>query len=76
MVETRLGSPVVSAESQTAGFTPGFASVLTTADGSRHFVKAASLVAQRPFAEAYREEAAKLATLPAGVPAPRLLWVP
>ena len=38
-------------QSQGAGFTPGFASVLTCADGSRHFVKAASLKAQRMFAD-------------------------
>ena len=74
VVEQRCGSPVATAQSQGAGFTPGFASVLTCADGTRHFVKAASLKAQRMFAEAYREEARKLAALPAGAPAPRLLW--
>ena len=74
-VENRCGSSVVAAESQGAGFTPGFASVLTCADGSRHFVKAASVIAQRMFAESYREEARKLAELPAEAPAPRLLWV-
>lgn len=74
LIEQRCGSPVVDAASQGAGFTPGFASVLTCADGSRHFVKAASLKAQRMFAESYREEARKLAALPAEVPAPRLLW--
>ena len=74
LVEERCGSPVVSAASQGAGFTPGFASVLTCEDGSRHFVKAASQKAQRMFAEAYREEARKLAALPAEAPAPRLLW--
>ncbi|MBD8870032.1 phosphotransferase [Nocardioides donggukensis] len=74
LVEQRCGSPVVEADSQTGGFTPGFASVLTCEDGSRHFVKAASVKAQRMFAESYREEARKLAALPAGVPAPRLLW--
>lgn len=58
----------------TSGFTPGLASVLVCADGSRHFVKAASTKAQRMFADAYREEARKLAALPPGVPAPRLLW--
>jgi hypothetical protein len=73
-VEARLGSPVVEAVSQDSGFTPGFASVLTCADGSRTFVKAASTRAQRLFADAYREEARKLAALPADVPAPRLLW--
>ncbi|MFC4783650.1 phosphotransferase [Nocardioides sp. MAHUQ-72] len=74
LIERRTGSPVVSADSQTAGFTPGFASVLTCADGGRHFVKAASLKAQRPFAESYREEARKLRALPGAAPAPRLLW--
>ena len=74
-IEGRCGSPVVRAESQRGGFTPGFASVLTCADGSRHFVKAASTAAQRAFAESYREEARKLRDLPEAVPAPRLLWM-
>ncbi len=74
VIEDRCGSPVVAATSQTAGFTPGFASVLTCQDGSRHFVKAASTKAQRMFADAYREEARKLAALPENTPAPRLLW--
>ena len=73
-IERRCGSPVVEAQSQGSGFTPGFASVLVCDDGSRHFVKAASVKAQRMFAEAYREEARKLAVLPTGVPAPRLRW--
>jgi hypothetical protein len=73
-IERRCGSPVVSAISQTSGFTPGFASVLVCEDGSRHFVKAASVKAQRLFADSYREEARKLAALPRSVPAPRLLW--
>jgi len=74
-VETRLGSRVVEAESQDSGFTPGFASVLTCADGTRHFVKAASVKAQRMFADSYRLEARKLKTLPPSVRAPRLQWV-
>ena len=73
-IERECGSPVREALSRDAGFTPGFASVLLCEDGSRHFVKAASVKAQRLFAEAYREEARKLAALPASVPAPRLLW--
>lgn len=73
-IERRCGSPVVSAISQTSGFTPGFASVLVCEDGTRHFVKAASVKAQRVFADSYREEARKLAALPTSVPAPRLLW--
>jgi hypothetical protein len=73
-IEERCGSPVVSAVSQGGGFTPGFASVLVCADGSRHFVKAASAVAQKMFAASYREEARKLRALPEATPAPRLLW--
>ena len=75
VVEHRCGSPVVDARSQDAGFTPGFASVLTCADGSRHFVKAASTKAQAAFAAAYREEARKLRALPPDAPAARLRWV-
>ncbi|GCD88415.1 hypothetical protein NLS1_04210 [Nocardioides sp. LS1] len=74
LVEQRLGSPVVTATSQPTGFTPGLASVLECEDGSRHFVKAASVKAQRAFAESYRTEIRKLGALPPGVPAPRLLW--
>ncbi len=74
LVEERCGSPVVEADSKGGGFTPGFASVLTCEDGSRQFVKAASTQAQRPVAEAYREEARKLGALPDGLPAARLLW--
>ena len=73
-IEQRLGSPVVAHESQDAGFTPGFASLLTGADGSQVFVKAASRVAQAPFAAAYAEEARKLRLLAGVVPAPQLLW--
>jgi len=73
-IERRCGSPVREAISQGSGYTPGFASVLVCDDGSRHFVKAASVQAQRMFAESYREEAHKLAALPESVPAPRLLW--
>jgi hypothetical protein len=75
LVESRLGSPVVEATSQGGGFTPGMASVLRCADGSRHFVKAASTKAQRAFAESYRAEARTIAGLPQVVPAPRLRWV-
>ena len=74
LIEERCGSPVERADSQGGGFTPGFASVLTCADGSRHFVKAASVKAQRVFAESYRAEVRKLAALPSDVPATKLLW--
>ncbi|WP_432479656.1 hypothetical protein [Nocardioides sp. GXQ0305] len=73
-IEQHCGSAVAEAVSRDSGFTPGFASVLVCDDGSRHFVKAASVRAQRTIAEFYREEARKLAVLPSSVPAPRLLW--
>src|SRR3546814_15406378 len=76
LVEQRCGSPVLEAASQDAGFTPGFASVLTCADGSRHFVKAASARAPRMFAEPDTPEARKLSALPPEPPAPRLPWAP
>lgn len=74
LVERECGSSVVAAISQGGGFTPGFASVLVCEDGSRHFVKAASTKAQRAFALSYREEARRLAALPADAPAPPLRW--
>lgn len=74
LIERRCGSPVVTAHTRNRGFTPGFASVLECEDGTRHFVKAASLRAQGMFAAAYREEARKLENLPEEVPAPRLRW--
>jgi hypothetical protein len=73
-IEDRLGAAVVTADSAGAGYTPGFASVLTATNGDRMFVKAASTKAQRPFADAYREEIRKLRRLPDGLPVPRLLW--
>ncbi len=75
LVEERLGSPVVEAVSKNSGFTPGLASVLTGADGSRLFVKAANRKAQREIAESYAEEARKHRLLPPFTPAPELLWV-
>lgn len=69
-VEIFLGQPVEKAESQNSGFTPGFASRLWLADGRTAFAKAAG--DHQPWlVEAYRTEAAKLAVLPAAVPAPR-----
>lgn len=75
LVEERLGAPVVEAVSQDAGFTPGFASVLTGEDGRTLFVKAASRAAQPEHAASYAEEARKRLLLGDTVPAPRLEWV-
>lgn len=68
LIERQCAAPVLGAASQGGGYTPGFASVLRCADGSRHFVKAASVQAQGVIADSYREEARTLAALPADVP--------
>jgi hypothetical protein len=73
-VTDRLGSPVVDAVSAGAGFTGGFASRLLCADGTRAFVKAESAVRNPPIAAAYQREAEVNRALPAGLPAPALLW--
>ncbi len=73
-VERRIGSPVVAAESQGSGFTPGFASRLTTRDGGRVFVKAANKVAQKQIAASYSTEAHILAALPRTLPMPAPWW--
>ena len=46
-VEDWLGSPVVSAASQSAGFSPGAAVRLRTSDGRRVFVKAVVIFGSR-----------------------------
>ena len=73
-LEGRLGSSVSRAISQPGGFSPGFASRLTLADGRRAFVKAVSGAQNRESPAIYRQEARYAALLPAGLPAPRLLW--
>src|SRR3954447_20375293 len=67
LVEERFGTPVVASTSGGSGFPPGCASVLTGANGRRMFLKAASKVAQKPFATAYAEEVRKLRSLPSGL---------
>jgi len=74
LVEDELGSPVVSAESRTSGFTPGFASIVTAADGSQAFIKAASKVAQAEVAASYAEEIRKVVLFGDAIPAPKLEW--
>jgi len=75
LVCRRLGSDVVDARSQRAGFTPGFASRLVCADGGRAFVKAASSGTDPAIAGCYRDEARIVAALPPGLPVPALRWV-
>jgi aminoglycoside phosphotransferase (APT) family kinase protein len=73
-VEGWLGSPVVSATTQTGGFSPGVASRLVAADGRRVFVKAVSANPNRDSPRFHRREARITAALPAEAPVPRLLW--
>lgn len=77
-IETAAGSSVVDSSSAGTGFTPGFASRLDLADGSRLFVKAASSADDAlhgwPMSDAYREEARKLPLLSPDVGSPPLLW--
>jgi Ser/Thr protein kinase RdoA (MazF antagonist) len=73
-VQGYLGSPVLVAESQPGGFSPGLAARLLLADGRRVFVKAVGVERNPRTPELFRAEARVMAALPATVPAPRLLW--
>src|SRR4051794_4242100 len=72
-VDHRLGSSVVSAETQVGGFSPGVAARLVCADGTRAFVKAVSSEANAESPDMHRREAKITAALPDAAPAPRLL---
>lgn len=74
-IEALVGGPVVHADDCPDGFSPGFASRLTRADGHRRFVKAIDADAWPHEVDAYRTEAKVGAALPVTVPAPRLLGV-
>src|ERR1700757_5516656 len=67
------GGRVVAAENCEGGFSPGFASRLTRADGRMKFPKAMDAEAWPLAATMYRDEARVAALLPATVPAPRFL---
>ncbi|MFE9958355.1 phosphotransferase family protein [Micromonospora sp. NPDC005299] len=70
----RLGGSPVTVRPAGAGFTRGFAAVLTGPAGEPVFVKAAALAEQRHLVDWYAHEAAVLARLPAGLPVPRPRW--
>lgn len=72
-VEDLLGSPVVSAQTQSGGFSPGSADRVVTANGRRAFVKTAWTRLNRRSAGIHRQEARVVAALPSGIPVPRLL---
>lgn len=73
-VEDKAGSAVVAARDQRGGFSPGVAARLLLEDGRRVFVKAVAPSINPDSVALLRGEASTLAILPAGVPAPRLLW--
>lgn len=67
------GGRVVAAQNCEGGFSPGFASRLTLADGRRAFAKAMDADVWPLQATFHRDEARVAAVLPRTVPAPRLL---
>jgi aminoglycoside phosphotransferase len=72
-IEEILGAPVVTADSQPGGFSPGLAARLVLADGRRAFAKAVG-VERNPDAPGFhRREIEVLAALPPDLPVPRLL---
>jgi aminoglycoside phosphotransferase (APT) family kinase protein len=76
-IERVCGAPVIEAETQPGGFSPGVATRVRCADGTRRFVKAVSAEVNSESREMHRREASVLADLDpaiaAGrVPAPRL----
>ena len=74
-IESACGSPVVDAENQPGGFSPGLAARCVLADGTRVFVKAVSPEQNPQACRIHRREAEVAASLPHDVPAPRLLAV-
>jgi aminoglycoside phosphotransferase (APT) family kinase protein len=72
-VEAVVGAPVVSAVSQTGGFSPGTADRVVTAAGRRAFVKAVSTTLNMRSVELARAEAHVTARMPVDAPVPRLL---
>jgi aminoglycoside phosphotransferase (APT) family kinase protein len=68
-----LGSTIVSASSQSTGFSPGLADRVVTSNGRRAFVKAVSSGFAPVSHQLYRREAEVLAMIPAGLRVPSLL---
>ena len=71
-VDRSLGSPVVHVSPRSGGFSPGPAAVVTCADGTRAFVKAAGTPLNPDTPALLRAEAAVAAALPSALPVPRL----
>ncbi len=73
-LEAWLGTPVASAATQPAGFSPGVAARLQLRDGRRFFVKAAGPEPNPTTAGVHRREAAIVRGMPPDAPVPRLHW--
>lgn len=73
-IEERLGSSVVSAETQPGGFSPGVAARLRLGGGRTVFAKAVGPVPNPDSPEFHRREARIAAALPPETPAPRFLF--
>ena len=74
-IESACGSPIITAENQPGGFSPGLAARCLLADGRRTFVKAVSPDQNPQACRTHRREAEVAASLPRDVPAPQLLAV-
>ncbi|KGM13583.1 aminoglycoside phosphotransferase [Cellulomonas bogoriensis 69B4 = DSM 16987] len=73
-IRTLAGADVISETSATNGFSPGYAALVGLGDGTQVFVKAVSPDQNPQSPELARAEVIAAQHLPAGVPAPRLLW--
>jgi hypothetical protein len=72
-IERLLGAPVVRADTQPGGFSPGLAARVLTSDGHRFFVKAGGSEPNPATPGYYRAEAAISGALPPHASIPRLL---
>ena len=71
-IERLVGGRVVGSRPAVGGYSPGFASTLTTADGTRHFVKAMSDELTPGGPDLYRRERDVLRRLPPASPTAHL----
>jgi phosphotransferase family enzyme len=72
-VEAYFGSPVVDAQTQPGGFSPGLAAKILTERGDKAFIKSASAMISRPSAEANRREIKYTVALQGNPRIPKLL---
>ena len=72
--EDWLGEPVIAAQTQLGGLSPGAATRILAASGRRVFLKAVGPTPNIRSPGFYRREAAIVPLLPASVLSPRLLW--